>query len=231
MVFLVAEIGVNWDGDIELAKEIMINAKKSGCNAVKFQAFDENILGRHPEALRLMKSSITEDNVEIINNTAKDVGIEWFCTQMYAKAVEFLNPFVSRFKIREFDGRILLENKKTPLIEAVINTHKEIIVSAQKSPKYCIYYNKPNFKWLYCVPKYPCELNEINFKEISNFHGYSNHCPEIIAPLTAVNFGAEIIEVHISDDKSKDYFDNNVSLNYTDLNEIIKTIRSAEGSK
>ena len=70
MVFLVAEIGVNWDGDIELAKEIMINAKKSGCNAVKFQAFDENILGRHPEALRLMKSSITEDNVEIINNTA-----------------------------------------------------------------------------------------------------------------------------------------------------------------
>ena len=115
MVFLVAEIGVNWDGDIELAKEIMINAKKSGCNAVKFQAFDENILGRHPEALRLMKSSITEDNVEIINNTAKDVGIEWFCTPMYAKAVEFLNPFVSRFKIREFDGRILLENKKTPL--------------------------------------------------------------------------------------------------------------------
>jgi len=82
MVFLVAEIGVNWDGDIELAKEIMINAKKSGCNAVKFQAFDENILGRHPEALRLMKSSIREDNVEIINNTAKDVGIEWFCTPM-----------------------------------------------------------------------------------------------------------------------------------------------------
>ena len=74
-------------------------------------------------------------------------------------------------------------------------------------------------------------MNDINFNQITNFNGYSNHCPEIIAPLTAVNFGAQIIEVHISDDKSKDYFDNNVSFNYTDLNEIIKTIRSAEGSK
>ena len=227
MVFLVAEIGVNWDGDIELAKEIMINAKKSGCNAVKFQAFDENILGRHPEALRLMKSSITEDNVEIINNTAKDVGIEWFCTPMYAKAVEFLNPFVSRFKIREFDGRILLENKKTPLIEAVVNTHKEIIVSTQKSPKYCIYYNKPNFKWLYCVPKYPCELNEINFKEISNFHGYSNHCPEIIAPLTAAILGAEILEIHVTADKTKNYVDNNVSFNFFELEQFCKLVKKS----
>ena len=64
----------------------------------------------------------------------------------------------------------------------------------------------------------------------SNFDGYSNHCPEIIAPLTAVNFGAQIIEVHITDDKSKDYFDNNVSFGYKELDELIKLIRHRENN-
>ena len=44
MVFVVAEIGVNWDGDFELAKQMMNMAKKCGCNAVKFQAFDDTAL-------------------------------------------------------------------------------------------------------------------------------------------------------------------------------------------
>ena len=44
MVFIVAEIGVNWDGDFELARILMENAKNAGCNAVKFQAFNEKII-------------------------------------------------------------------------------------------------------------------------------------------------------------------------------------------
>ena len=48
LVFLVAEIGVNWDGNIELASNMMQQAKKLGFNAVKFQSFDESIVGQHP---------------------------------------------------------------------------------------------------------------------------------------------------------------------------------------
>ena len=44
MTFVVAEIGVNWDGDFELVKKMISNAKKAGCNAVKFQSFNENIV-------------------------------------------------------------------------------------------------------------------------------------------------------------------------------------------
>ena len=58
MVFIVAEIGVNWDGSFELAEVLIKNAKKVGFDAVKFQAFDENIVKDHPESKRLMKSSI-----------------------------------------------------------------------------------------------------------------------------------------------------------------------------
>ena len=54
MVFIVAEIGINWDGDFKLVKDLMKNAKKVGFNAVKFQAFDKNITKNHPESNRLL---------------------------------------------------------------------------------------------------------------------------------------------------------------------------------
>ena len=63
MVFIVAEIGINWDGDFKLVKDLMKNAKKVGFNAVKFQAFDKNITKNHPESNRLLKSSISNSNV------------------------------------------------------------------------------------------------------------------------------------------------------------------------
>ena len=55
---------------------MMQQAKKLGFNAVKFQSFDESIVGQHPEKNRLLKSSITRDNIELINDTAKSVGID-----------------------------------------------------------------------------------------------------------------------------------------------------------
>src|SRR5690242_7527164 len=119
MVFVVAEIGVNWDGNVDLAKSMMTHAKEAGCNAVKFQAFDESIVKEHPEKSRLMNSSIIKNNAEIINELAKSVGIEWFCTPMYLDAVDILEPYVSKFKIREYDGRPLLEGKTTKLLERI----------------------------------------------------------------------------------------------------------------
>src|SRR5579872_5712176 len=109
MVFVIAEIGVNWDGNFDLVKSMMTKAKECKCDAVKFQAFNEDIVKDHPEKSRLMSCSISKNNIEIINELAKSVGIEWFCTPMYPEAVDILTPYVSRFKIREFDGRPLLE--------------------------------------------------------------------------------------------------------------------------
>ena len=58
MTFLIAEIGVNWDGDFSLVREMMQKSKEIGFNAVKFQAYDEKILGEHPQKERLLKSAI-----------------------------------------------------------------------------------------------------------------------------------------------------------------------------
>ena len=228
MVFVVAEIGVNWDGDELILKEMVENAKKCGCNAVKFQSFTEDMVKEHPESKRLIKTSISQDNINMVNDCIKSIGIEWFCTPMYTEAVDFLEPFVNRFKLREFDGRALLENKTTDLFENVKKTGKEIIVSAEKSPKDCKFFGDSQLKWLYCVPKYPCGLSELNFSEFSDFYGYSNHCPDIIAPISAAVYGAKMIEVHITSDKSKSFVDNPVSFDYQELKTMIEYIRKVE---
>ena len=207
---------------------MMENARNAGCNAVKFQSFNEDIIKDHPQKSRLFKSSISKNNIEIINELAKETGIEWFCTPMTIDAVELLNPFVKRFKIREYDSRELIENKTTDLFENLLKTGKQIMISTEKSPTNCKFFKHPQVQWLYCVPKYPCNINDLDFKNIKEFHGYSNHCCEIIAPLTAAILGANIIEVHITSDKSKDFFDNNVSFEYTELSELVRLIRCFE---
>lgn len=231
MIFVVAEIGVNWDGDLELLQKMMKNAKDAGCNAVKFQAYDEQIARGHPESSRLMRSTISKSNIESVNNLAKSVGIEWFCTPMYPEAVDMLEPFVKRFKVREADGRSLLENKTTILFERLLETNKEIIVSSQKTPRNTKYFNYPQVKWLYCVPKYPCDLNDLDFNSLKDFDGFSNHCPQFLAPLTAAILGAKIIEVHMTSDKGKNFIDNNVSFDYSEIKELMKLIRLSEKIK
>ncbi len=231
MVFVVAEIGVNWDGNFDLAKSMMTRAKESGCNAVKFQSFNEEIVKDHPEKSRLMNSSISKNNIETINELAKSIGIEWFCTPMYPQAVDILEPYVSRFKIREFDGRPLLEGKRTELLERILKTHKEILVSSQKSPKDTMYFRDKQIKWLYVVPKYPCSLSDLDFRNITEFDGFSNHCPEIIAPIVAAILGAKILEIHLTSDKSKNFIDNNVSFDYKDLKQSIDFINLARQIK
>jgi len=229
--FIIAEIGVNWDGDFNLVEDMMIHAKNADCNAVKFQAFNKNIIGNHPEYERLMKTSISESNIEKIDNLAQKIGIEWFCTPMYPEAIDFLTPYVKRFKIREFDSRKLLENKTTDLMEKILETDKEIIISSQNSPENSKLYNNSKIKWLYCVPKYPCNLEDIDFSELEKFDGFSNHCPQLIAPLSAAIRGAEIIEIHITSSKEKNFVDNNVSFDYNELTDTIKAIRLSEKIK
>ena len=231
MVFVVAEIGVNWDGDFELAKQMMNMAKKCGCNAVKFQAFDYNIVKEHPESDRLMKSAVSKDNVDKIDKISKEIGIEWFATPMYPDAVTLLEPYVKKFKIRVADGRSLFQNKSSEIIDRIMKTKKNFIISVEKNPKILSAYSQKNISWLYCVSKYPCEFSDLDFSNIENFDGYSNHCPHFLAPLTAVILGSKIIEVHITSDKSKDFADNNVSFDYDELENLMKLIRLAEKIK
>ena len=224
MVFVVAEIGVNWDGNFELVREMMTQSKEAGCQAVKFQAYNYEIVKEHPESKRLMKATISNDNIDEIDKIAKEVGIEWFATPMYPDAVNLLDPYVNKFKIRVADGRTLFENKKSEIINRVIQTNKDFIISVEKNPNKIPLYKNSKITWLYCVSKYPCEFSDLDFSDINYFNGYSNHCPHFLAPLTAVILGAQTIEIHITSNKSKDFIDNNVSFDYNELNNLMRLI-------
>ena len=230
-MFIVGEIGVNWEGDFELLKKLLLNLKKSGCDAVKFQAYNMEMIKAHPLKDRLIKSAVTESNIKKIDEVSKKIGIEWFCTPMYLAAVELLEPFVNRYKIREIDGRVLMDNKTSPLIDKIMKTKKEVIVSSNQNPANSKLYTNKKIKWLYCVPKYPCNLDEINFQEIKNYDGYSNHCDHIIAPLTAAILGANIIEIHVTADKNKNFIDNAVSFDVSEIKELIRLIKLAKKIK
>jgi N,N'-diacetyllegionaminate synthase len=231
MVFVVAEIGVNWNGDFTILERMVQNAKNIGCNAIKLQAFNAPIVEQHPKKEMLLKTSVNEENIAQIDNLSKSIGIEWFCTPMYHEAVDFIDPYVQRYKIRNEDGKDLVNNKPSLLAEKILATDKEMIVSSETSPKESQYYNFEKIKWLYVVPKYPCEISDIDFRNISDFDGYSNHFPHIIAPITAVSLESQIIEVHITDSKQGPYVDNPVSFDYKELKELIIAIRYLEKLK
>ena len=228
MAFIIAEIGINWDGDLNLAKEMIEKSKDAGANAVKFQAFNFDIVKNHPQNQRLMKSSISKENIEQIVNITKEEEIEFFCTPMYSEGVNLLEPYVNRYKIREIDGRELLKDRVSEIFDRILKTKKEVIISSNTSPKKSKFYNKDNIKWLYCVPKYPTKIEELDFSIMKDFDGYSNHTPEILIPIVASVLGSEIIEVHVTLDKKMDFIDNNVSLDFSDFKEMIRQIRIVE---
>jgi len=228
LVFITAEIGVNWNGDFDLIQNMMKDAKNAGCDAVKLQAFNEKVLGDNPEKDRLLRTSVSAENVNEIQLISNKVGIEWYCTPMYSDAIKFLDEYVKRYKIRFTDSLDLHKNQSSSLISKVLETNKEIIISSQKNPKDLEIYKNKNIKWLYVVPKYPCRLDEIDFSNLKDFQGYSNHCKDFIAPLTATILGAEMIEIHVTADKEKNYFDNPVSFDPQETKYLVELIRKTE---
>ena len=107
-------------------------------------------------------------------------------------------------------------------------TGKEIIISSQTIPTESDYYSDPKIKWMYCVPKYPSELEDIDFTILKKFDGFSNHNPQLIVPITATILGAQIIELHITSDKSQEFIDNNVSFDFNELKQIVNSIHEIE---
>lgn len=228
MVFVIAEIGINWNGDLTLLKNMFAKAKDCQCDAVKLQCFKKELVEKHPKAEQLINSSVSSKNIEDIKKISEEIGIEWFATPMYPDAVKLLNPYVKRFKIRHSDGISIVENQESDILKQILETGKDVIISSQKNPKNSKYFTNPKIKWLYCVPKYPCEISDLDFSDFNSFDGYSNHLPDLIAPIIAATMGVEIIEVHVTESKSMDFIDNPVSFDFNELKMLVKSIRKIE---
>lgn len=221
--FVIAEIGVNHQGDMSRVGQLILDAKKAGADACKFQLFRNR-----PEIEHLR---LDEAQMKSAAGICAMIGIEFMCTPFHLEAVAFLDPLVKRHKVASG----FLTDKA--MLDAVCATGKPVILSTGMSEykdvmKAIRARNKLSI--LHCVSSYPCPDNEANlgalrWRYTQNFPiGYSDHTEGTLACIAAVALGAQIIEKHLTFDKKAQGPDHKCSAEPEEFADMVRQIRRVE---
>jgi len=251
--FIIAEAGVNHNGDIKLAKKLVDVAKEAGADAVKFQTFKaENVVTENAAMASYQKRNIKkkETQQEMLKEIELDykdfIRLKKYCdkkkiiflsTPHSEDAIDFLEDLVPVYKVGSGDLTNLpflekIAKKKKPIIlstgMATLSEVKEAVRTIKRAKN-----NK--IILLHCTTNYPCSLEEVNLramltlkKEFNLPVGYSDHTLGILVPVMAVTMGARVLEKHFTLDKHLPGPDHKASLEPDELKEMIKTIRNVE---
>ena len=185
--YIVAGIASNWEGSISKAKKLILESKKAGVNAVKFQMWRANDLysQKHPQWNMIRKSELTFKKAEKIKKYADSIGIEFFCSTFYPEGVDYLESLgVKKYKIA---SRTCLLNDKHSLemLERVSKTRKPVIISmgmGGNKKRIMKIFSKSKKTFCYCISEYPAPFEKINWKKAIKYDGFSDHSLGIDAP-------------------------------------------------
>ena len=235
-ITIIAEMGINHNGDMELAKNMITIAKKVGATAIKTQLYEVDklfpdkqiIAGGRDWYEEVKKTELTYEQVAWLAAYAKTIGIEFLASAFDTERVAWLEEIeVRRHKVGS------RANKDKELIDAMAETGKPIIISTNYPIDF--YYPKNaslgNLFVLYCIPHYPTNLSELKFKDVDfNYHydGFSDHTIGIEASLVAIVRGAKIIEKHFClkrDDSNPDMV---CSIEPDELKQLVNFARKVE---
>lgn len=252
--YLIAEIGVNHNGDMGLAKEMILEAKKSGADAVKFQTFTaESLVTRDTPkvAYQLNTSSPGESHYEMIKRLelgrqdhvtlfeyCNNMGIDFISTPYDVESARFLNDIgVKLFKTASADLVDL------PLQEYLASTGKPVMVATgmanlgeiEQVVNIFDEYNNPNLLLLQCVSNYPCSDMALNLKVMHTLSsafrlpvGYSDHSEGFLAAALSVALDAKVIEKHFTLDKNMAGPDHKASSTPDEFRELVMYVRRSE---
>lgn len=249
--YIIAEIGINHNGKVPLAKKLIDAAVEAGASAVKFQKrnlesiykndvlINPNLDSQGLEILiKVLKEvEFNESEYEEIIEYCKKKQIPFLCTPWDKPSVDFLERFkVPAYKIASADMTNL------PLIHYVSKTKKPLIISTGMSTineieKTVNFVKKQNipFILLHCNSTYPSPVELLNLSLIPMLRtkfdvpvGYSGHEPGIIPSLAAANMQAVLIERHITLDKTMEGIDQAASLEPNEFKTLVKYIRESE---
>lgn len=252
--YIIAEIGINHNGQVDLAKKLIDAAIECGVDAVKFQKRslnnlykddvinDPNIDSQGLEILLgvLQEVEFDESEYEEIISYCRQKNITFLCTPWDTSSVDFLEKFnVPAYKIASADMTNL------PLIQHIAKTGKPMIISTGMSTleeieKTVDFVKKQNaqFALLHCNSTYPSPVDLLNLNLIPVLRtkfdvpiGYSGHEPGIIPSLTAANMESVIIERHITLDRNMDGIDQAASLEPTEFANLVKYVRESEKAR
>jgi N-acetylneuraminate synthase/N,N'-diacetyllegionaminate synthase len=238
--FIIAEAGVNHNGDVNLAKKLIDVAKAAGADAVKFQTFKaENVVTKnYPQYEMLKKLELSEDDFRELAEYSKEKNIIFLSSPFCIDSVDLLDKIgVPAFKIAS--GEIT----NLPLLKYVSSKGKPIILSTGMATLGEIEDALENIRsngvkdviLLHCITSYPTKIEDINLKAIQTLKcafklpvGFSDHTREIIVPVAAAALGACVVEKHLTLDRKMPGPDHKASLEPHEFKEMVKAIRDIE---
>ena len=248
MVFITAEIGINHNGDIDIAKKLIDIAKKAGCDAVKFQKrtvekiYSKQVLDSPRESpwgttTREQKLGLefTEKEYDIIDKYCKNIGIEWYASSWDIDSQKFLENYnlkhnkVASAMLTNIELlKVIAREGKHTFISTGMSTLEEIQLAIDIFKK-----EKCSFDLQHSNSSYPMKMEEANLKCIQTLKsefgcnvGYSGHeSLGYLVCVAAVVLGATSIERHITLDRTMYGSDQAASLEPTGLERVVRDIR------
>lgn len=238
--FIVAEIGLNHNGRVDWAMDMIMKAKQSGADAVKLQTFktDRFMHKDNCEFDTIKSLELSYPNQEKLFRFAKKNGIVIFSTPEDYESVDFLESMnVPAYKIASMDMDYY------PFIEYIAKKQRPIILSTGMSSledvnkALRVIYKTKNKKviLMHCVSNYPANPEELNLRAISAMKrkfalpvGFSDHALGNTASLAAVCLGADIIEKHFTLSKKLPGDDHVCSMDPQDLKYLVRDVRNIE---
>src|SRR6056300_576500 len=255
---IIAEAGVNHNGDIEIAKKLNDVAAEAGADYIKLQTFKaDNLVTEYAKKAEYQKNNseanetkyemikkleLTPEDHSILINHANLRSIKFLSTPFDVDSLNLLLSLnINLIKIPS--GEIT----NYPYLKLIAKHNKKVILSTGMSLPDDIENalsvliengtDKKNITLLHCTSEYPAPFDEINLRAINSLRttfnvdiGYSDHSEGIEVPIAAVALGACILEKHFTLDKNMDGPDHKASINPKELNQMIVGIRNIEKS-
>ncbi len=249
-VFIVAEIGINHNGSLEITKKLIDAAKSAGCDAVKFQKRTPEICvpkdqwnverdtpwGRMKYIDYRYKVEFGEDEYVQIDRYCSEKGIFWFASCWDVEAVDFIEQFdVPIYKTASAsltDTELLIKHRSLnkPIIVSTGMSTMEEIEEAEKL------FDKKNILIAHATSAYPCANEELNLRMITTLRnkypeipiGYSGHETGLAPTWAAVSLGASFVERHITLDRAMWGSDQAASVEPNGFNRLVRNIRDIE---
>ncbi|MDQ6828510.1 MAG: N-acetylneuraminate synthase family protein [Gemmatimonadota bacterium] len=250
-VYIIAEAGINHNGELRIAKQLVDAALEAGADAVKFQkrklseVYQQAILDqpRHGEqglqylVPLLVEFELSDAEFAELHAYARERGITFLCTPWDPSSLDFLETLdLPAYKIGSPDMTNL------PLIARVIATKKPMLMSTGMSTENEIRQTlafvaerTDQCALFHCVSAYPVDPDEVNLRFMQRLHewtgwpvGYSGHDTGIAISLAAVAMGARMLEKHITTDRTMRGPDHTTSLDPATFAEQVRAVREVE---
>jgi len=240
--FIIAEAGLNHDGDFKAAKKLVKAASKTGADVVKFQIFKtEDFISENEEYFDLFKSlEFTQDEWIELANLAEDNEIMFSASVFDEGSAELLNDIdVPVYKISSGDLTHfpLLDYVSKKNLPVILSTGVSTIGEIEESLNNIYNSGNQQVALMHCVSNYPTKYEDTNLSVIKNLKemfnipvGFSDHTTGLLIPSLAVAKGADLIEKHFTLDTNLPGPDHKLSLDPREFEQMVKNIRITESA-